>query len=349
MKILISDSNVLYRKKLSIILFKEEDVEVQGTASTLNIARKKIELLKPDIFILDGEFLIEENSSLFSSIYSKHPDLTTIITTVDLNGTKNLAEKLIGPAPHDVIQKDNKNFDRCLISSIKKINTRIQFPRKTKEEPARAKIKVPPVKTYIRKRPSLNITRSIVAIGISTGGPKALTVMMPEIPENISTPILIVQHMPPKFTKSLSDSLNTKCKIKVKEAEDGEIIKQGVAYIAPGGKHMDIEELSNGEIGIRIFDGEPVNNCKPAVDVLFYAVAEIYKEKSVGVIMTGMGSDGTKGLRNIKGYGGHVIAQDEESCVVFGMPRAPVEEGLADVISPLENIADEIVKAVGLK
>jgi two-component system chemotaxis response regulator CheB len=187
----------------------------------------------------------------------------------------------------------------------------------------------------------------IVGIGISTGGPKALSEMMPKIPANINVPILIVQHMPPMFTASLAKSLDAHCAIHVKEAEDGEIIRPNVALLAPGGKQMKVVAGVDGlNRIIRITDDPPENSCKPSVDYLFRSIAEHYVGRSAGVIMTGMGSDGTLGLRMMKRNGSIIIAQDEPSCVVFGMPKKPIDEGIVDVISPLDRLADEICNSV---
>jgi two-component system chemotaxis response regulator CheB len=195
----------------------------------------------------------------------------------------------------------------------------------------------------VRRSPS-----EIIAIGISTGGPNALAQMLPEIPAKLGVPIVIVQHMPPVFTQSLAKSLNAKCKIEVHEARDGETIQADTAYIAPGGKQMKLAAGADGKNRvIRITDDPPENSCKPSADFLFRSVAHHYVGRATGVIMTGMGSDGSKGLAQIKSNGGTIIAQDEASCVVYGMPKEPIESGIADVIAPLNLIASEIVKTVG--
>ena len=187
----------------------------------------------------------------------------------------------------------------------------------------------------------------IITIGISTGGPNALARMMPMLPGDIGVPIVIVQHMPPVFTKSLANSLNAKCALTVKEAQDGEPIQANVAYIAPGGKQMKLVASTDGSNRlIKITNDPPENSCKPSADYLFRSVADYYVGRTTAVIMTGMGSDGTKGLQILKNKGAFIIGQNEESCVVYGMPKAPAELGLTDVIAPLDRIAGEIVKTV---
>lgn len=167
------------------------------------------------------------------------------------------------------------------------------------------------------------------------------------LPGDIGVPIVIVQHMPPVFTKSLATSLDSKCSLKVKEAEDRELIQNNTVYIAPGGKQMKLVASADGRNRqIKITDDPPENSCKPSVDYLFRSVGDYYVGRTTAVIMTGMGSDGTKGLHILSQKGARIIAQNEDTCVVYGMPKAPIEQGLADVIAPLNKIAEEIVKSI---
>ena len=187
----------------------------------------------------------------------------------------------------------------------------------------------------------------IVGIGISTGGPVALAKMLPKLPDDLDVPILIVQHMPPVFTQSLAKSLRAKCSIEVKEAVDGEPVRANTALIAPGGKQMKIMAGPDGKTRVvRVTDDPPENSCKPSVDYLFRSIAHHYVGRATGVIMTGMGSDGTLGLKLMKRNGATIIAQNEATCTVYGMPKEPTESGIVDVISPLDKIADEICRTV---
>jgi two-component system chemotaxis response regulator CheB len=171
--------------------------------------------------------------------------------------------------------------------------------------------------------------------------------MIPMLPGNLKAPVLIVQHMPPLFTASLANSLNNKSALHVKEAENGDTIEPGKIYIAPGGKQMKIIAGSDGITRkIKITDDPPENSCRPSVDYLFRSIAQYYVGRATGVIMTGMGSDGSKGLVQMKNNGSFVIAQNEETCTVYGMPKEPIESGIADVVAPLEKIAEEIMKTV---
>ena len=192
-----------------------------------------------------------------------------------------------------------------------------------------------------------NFRPEVVAIGVSTGGPNALACMLPELPDNFNLPILIVQHMPSAFTRSLSESLDARSAVTVKEAEQGETIERNIAYIAPGGRQMKVGLAPDGARKVIVLtDDPPENNCKPSVDYLFRSVAEHYGGQAIGIIMTGMGSDGTAGLRVMKEAGSVVIAQDETSSVVFGMPREAIERGVVDIIAPLDRIATEMLRIV---
>jgi two-component system chemotaxis response regulator CheB len=187
----------------------------------------------------------------------------------------------------------------------------------------------------------------IVCIGISTGGPNALATMLPGLPADMNVPILIVQHMPPVFTQSLAKSLDAKCPKVVKEAADGEPVSPNTIFIAPGGKQMKLAAGADGKTRIiRITDDPPENSCKPSVDYLFRSVAHHYVGRATAVIMTGMGNDGTEGLRVMKKNAAIVIAQDQGSSTVYGMPKEAVEAGVVDLVSPLDRIAEEIRKTV---
>ena len=187
----------------------------------------------------------------------------------------------------------------------------------------------------------------IVGIGISTGGPKALSQIMPEFSADIGVPILIVQHMPAVFTQALAKSLDSKCALKVKEAVDGEPVLPNNVFIAPGGKQMKVVAGADGKSRIiRITDDPDENHCKPSIDYLFRSLARHYVGRATGVIMTGMGSDGIQGVKLMKQHGSTIIAQDEWSCVVFGMPKEAIAARIVDVIAPLDRISAEITNTV---
>lgn len=232
---------------------------------------------------------------------------------------------------------------------------KIEVKRKTGfilgQKPVINKIPTAEVKTAAPVKPTSNLTsnslnnKKLVAIGTSTGGPQALQTVITRLPGNLPCGVVVVQHMPAGFTKSLANRLDSISEIAVKEAENDEIIKAGQVYIAPGNFHMRVVPAVGGERKIALSQEPPVGNHRPAVNVMFDSVASIGKNL-VSVIMTGMGSDGCEGMKKIKANGGYSIAQDETSCVVYGMPKAVVDAGLADEIKPLTKIAEAIVEAV---
>lgn len=232
---------------------------------------------------------------------------------------------------------------------------KIEVKRKTGfilgQKPVINKIPTAEVKTAAPVKPTSNLTsnslnnKKLVAIGTSTGGPQALQTVITRLPGNLPCGVVVVQHMPAGFTKSLANRLDSISEIAVKEAENDEIIKAGQVYIAPGNFHMRVVPAAGGERKIALSQEPPVGNHRPAVNVMFDSVASIGKNL-VSVIMTGMGSDGCEGMKKIKANGGYSIAQDETSCVVYGMPKAVVDAGLADEIKPLTKIAEAIVEAV---
>lgn len=185
----------------------------------------------------------------------------------------------------------------------------------------------------------------VVGIGVSTGGPKALAALLPMLPADFPLPILIVQHMPAHFTASLAESLSRVCRLPVREARHGELVVPRTVLIAPGGRHMKVVRTDEG-VAIRLTDDPPENSCRPAVDVLFRSLCQVYGAGTIAMIMTGMGEDGFAGCRQLHATGATIIAQDEGSCTVFGMPRGPIESGIADVVAPLPELAARLCEVV---
>jgi two-component system, chemotaxis family, protein-glutamate methylesterase/glutaminase len=217
--------------------------------------------------------------------------------------------------------------------------------------PAPADVSPLPARPAIAiERPVRKLSRvsgpPLVLIGVSTGGPAALASLLPTLPSDLGAPVFIVQHMPPLFTQPLAVSLDKKTAIRVKEARDGEIALSNWAYLAPGGRQMKLTPGQRGEIVMRITDDPPENNCKPAVDYLFRSAALHFPGRSIAAILTGMGNDGTAGLRMLKRGGCFAVAQDEASCVVFGMPKEAIAAGVVDTVAPLDRIAGVIVRSL---
>ncbi len=367
-RVLVVDDTIVYRKAISDIVEEIPCAELVGVAHNGKIALEKIKQLKPDLLTLDVEMPVMNGIETLSEIGKRYPGVGAVmLSTLTAEGS-DMTLKALELGAFDFIlkpqqsahQAESKRILKALLKPI--IETYSRSARKTsslrKTEPVSAgrlrRLDRQPPLAFTTRRIRNNLPgvlktakSEIVTIGISTGGPNALNQILPQIPGDIGVPILIVQHMPPLFTQSLAVSLDKKCSLRVKEAVDREQIQPNVVYIAPGGKQMKLIASGGGNNRqIKITDDPPENSCKPAVDYLFRSIADYYVNRTTAVIMTGMGHDGTKGLELLKTRGAHIIAQDESSCVVFGMPKVPIESGLVDVIAPLNKIAEEIVKSV---
>ncbi|MBU0698522.1 MAG: chemotaxis response regulator protein-glutamate methylesterase [Proteobacteria bacterium] len=364
LKVLIVDDTVIYRKIVNDVLSELPDVQVVGSAHNGKAAITKIVALKPDLLTLDIEMPEMDGLEVLTHLQTIAPEVGAIVlSTLTTKGSEMTIKSLeLGafdfiPKPQTGNMEENKIYIKSTLAPmIKAFARRQEIKRLLKDKSIYSK-------TTLEKETlpdSQNIAEhmiaitgrqrqksEIVAIGISTGGPNALAQMMPKIPSKLGVPIVIVQHMPPVFTQSLANSLNAKCTIDVREATDGEPLKPNTALIAPGGKQMKVVAAPDGKTRIvRITDDPPEHSCRPSVDYLFRSIAHHYVGRATGVIMTGMGSDGLLGLKLMKRNGATIIAQDESTCVVYGMPKGPIEIGIVDVVAPLDKIADEIVKTI---
>ncbi|MBN2062675.1 MAG: chemotaxis response regulator protein-glutamate methylesterase [Deltaproteobacteria bacterium] len=363
LRVLVVDDTVVYRKVVGDALSDLPGVEVVGTASNGKIAMSKIDSLRPDILTLDIEMPEMSGLDVLKEMKSMAPHVEAIVISTLTHKSGELTMKALELGAFDFITKPEKG---CMEENRKEIKRAIAPMLKAfcrhKEIKDILKGNSSGSETKINRRSSTvngimermrtiagkkRVKAEIIGIGVSTGGPRALADMLPMIPSDFSVPILIVQHMPPIFTKSLAMNLDSKCAFDVKEAVDGEPVKGNTALIAPGGKQMKVAAGADGTSRIiRITDDPPENSCRPSVDYLFRSIARYYVGRSTGVIMTGMGSDGTQGLKLMKRSGSYIIAQNEETCVVYGMPKEPIEIGLVDAVVPLERIASEIYYSV---
>ncbi len=374
LRVLVVDDTIVYRKAVTNILEQLPGVEVVGVAHNGRIAMSKVKLLKPDLLTLDVEMPQMNGIEVLQELQQDHPDVGAIMLSTLTSEGSSLTLRALELGAFDFILKpkgtDAKaNFARIKTLLAPMLKAYAQHKRDVasivttdkKTFPAVAPVhslrpitrpatkKAGPV---IRKAGTLATTplrkkSAIVTIGISTGGPNALGQMLPQLPGDLGVPVLIVQHMPPIFTRSLAESLDKKCTLTVKEAEDGENILADTVYIAPGDKQMKIIAGTDGiHRKIRLTDDPPENSCRPSADYLFRSVADYYVGRTTAVIMTGMGSDGTKGLAVLKEKSAYIIGQDRQSCVVYGMPKTPADLGYLDTVLPLDKIADEIVRSV---
>ena len=360
-KVLVVDDTIVYRKAVSDVLAEIPGVEVVGVAHNGKIAVSKIRTLKPDLLTLDIEMPEMNGIEVLEWIQKNQPDVSAIMVSTLTSEGGHMTMKALELGAYDFLLKPNttniveskKQLRTMLTPLIKAFQTGRTTVGSMRGKPqARRSGPQPRPRTAAAPaasgRASVRRGKSeIVAIGISTGGPNALSRMLPMLPADLGVPVVLVQHMPPVFTKSLASSLNAKCRLTVKEAEDGEPIQANVVYIAPGGKQMKLVASTDGQNRlIKLTNDPPENSCRPAVDYLFRSVADYYVGRTTAVIMTGMGMDGTRGLEVLKQKGAVIIGQDKASCVVYGMPKVPAERGLVDVVAPLDRIASEIVKTV---
>lgn len=343
-RVLVVDDSALMRRVISDMLNENPEIEVIGTARDGYDAIRKIMELKPDVVTLDLEMPRLDGLNTLGYIMSETPLPVIMLSSYTREGAEATLKALdygafdFVPKPSGPISLDIRKVKEELIKKIKAAYradlSRLKFLLPRKEKKVKRVEKPAPTEVGV-----------VVAIGSSTGGPRALQEVIPKLPSDIRASILVVQHMPPGFTKSLAERLDSLSSINVKEAVEGDLLKEGLALIAPGDYHM-IVSRSGYEVKIRLNQDPPVWGVRPSVDVMMLSVAEIFRSKTVGVILTGMGRDGARGMKKIKEYGGITIAEDKSTCVVFGMPKAAIDEGAANIVVPVDRIAEEIVKAV---
>jgi len=337
-RVLVVDDSALMRKLIPQILATDRSIQVVGTAMDGHFGLKKVEELKPQVITLDLEMPGMGGLDMLKEIM-RHHRLPVIVVSSHSTEGASVTLKALSMGAFDFVAKPSDVFARMpeiadeLIAKIKAAaGSRGIRMTPAAGIPARAE-KAPP---DAKKRPT-----RVVAIGISTGGPQALQYMLPQLHRDFPGTILIVQHMPEGFTEMFARRLDEICAISVKEAQSGDLLLAGRALICPGSRHLKVRRLPLGDVTV-LTDDPRVNGHRPSVDVLFKSVAEEFKEKSVAVLMTGMGEDGAQGLGVVKAAGGTTIAQSEESCVVYGMPKAAIERGFALRVVGLEALANTL-------
>lgn len=340
MRVLIVDDTVLYRKILTDILGAIPGVEVVGTAANGKIALDKVKQLVPDLVTLDFEMPVMDGMETLRQLSAHHPNVKVLMVSSRSQAGATVTLSALALGAFDFVTKPAEG-------DWKASQENLDVQLKEKLAPLlRAQAMEPMVEAIpprAAKAASATQRIDIVAIGISTGGPKALAQMIPQLPGNLRVPVVIVQHMPAMFTAALAQSLDTQSALRVHEAQAGQTLQAGHVYLAPGGKQMRLVK-AGALVKIEITDDPPENFCKPAVDYLFRSVADVYGARALGVIMTGMGADGTRGLQVMKQHSSPSLAQDEATSVVYGMPQEAYKAGVVDLVLPLDKIAAEIVR-----
>lgn len=355
LKVLVVDDSSVYRKIMQEILGEVGRVHVIGVAPSGSVALSKVALLKPDLLTLDIEMPEMNGLQVLEKLRETAPEVGVIVVSTHTTEGAEFTLRALELGAFDFVAKpsqrtmeDNKKVLKSALTSIieaydraRKVRQLLRGGRGARATPGVAAERTAPASRRVRPRRA--VKSLAVAIGISTGGPAALTRIIPQFPADIGVPIFIVQHMPAVFTHAFAQKLNAISAIAVVEAIDGEPVVANKVYLAPGGKHMRVSlDRQRGTRIIRISDDPPINNCKPSADYLFGSIAQHYGGNATGVIMTGMGWDGTEGLKLMKAKGASIIAQDEATSVVYSMPKRPVEIGIVDVIAPLESLVAEI-------
>ncbi|MDZ4672896.1 MAG: chemotaxis response regulator protein-glutamate methylesterase [Gemmatimonadota bacterium] len=342
-RVLVVDDAVVVRRLVTDLLSADPDVEVVGVAANGRLALAKLDQLSPDLVTLDIEMPEMDGLETLVHLRKLRPKLPVIMfSTLTERGASATMEALARGASDYVTKPANvgsvtqaqAQIRDELIPKIKVLCGRVPTPR-TPALAARAAT-VPP-------RLALPSRADILAIGVSTGGPNALAVVLPQLPADFPLPIVIVQHMPPVFTRCLAERLSGSCRIEVREGEEGGELRPGLAWIAPGDFHMTLRRVG-AAVRLVLNQDPPENSCRPAVDPLFRSVAELYGAQTLSLVLTGMGHDGLRGAELIREARGQVLAQDESSSVVWGMPGAVVSAGLADRVLPLDGIASELMQ-----
>jgi len=335
-RVLIVDDSATARHILREILESDSRISVVGLAADAYIARDMIVELKPDVVCLDVEMPRMDGVTFLQKLMLHYPTPVVMVSSLTRNSAKITLDALEAGAvdyvekPHSHIYDGKDEIKEELIQKV--VNASL----------AKVQKKIPQSKNRANVSSLAETTHKIIAIGASTGGTEALKVVLGGLPKNAPA-VLVVQHMPQNFLESFAQRLNQLCSIDVKMARNGEFMQTGTAYIAQGGKHMVLRR-SGASYFIEIGLGQKVSGHCPSVDVLFNSVAKVAGSNAIGVILTGMGSDGAKGLMHMHEAGAKTIAQSEESCVVFGMPKEAIKLGGVDATLPLTEIAQTVIK-----
>jgi len=351
-RVLIVDDSVVIRRLLSDLLGKDQDLDVVGIAATGKIALSKIPQVNPDIVTMDIEMPEMNGLEAVTEIRKIYATLPIIMfSTLSQRAAKETLEALSRGANDYVTKPANVGSATLAMQRVRdELIPKIKALCPGLSSPA---VPLPPTGSPVTPTPqpvpatglSANQMVDIVAIGVSTGGPNALMDIFESLPTDLPVPIVIVQHMPPIFTQCLADRLTAKSGIMVKEGAPGTPLLPGKAWVAPGGYHMVVTR--NGtRVELALNQDPQENSCRPAVDILFRSVAQVFGPRTLAVMLTGMGEDGLRGCEVLKECGASILAQDEASSVVWGMPGAVVHAGLADTVLPLHRIASTIVSRV---
>jgi two-component system chemotaxis response regulator CheB len=352
-RVLVVDDSVVIRRLVTDILDADPQVEVVGIAQNGRIALDKVEQLNPDAVTMDIEMPEMNGIQAVRALRRTHPRLPIVMfSTLTERGAAATLDALAAGASDYVtkpvnvgsVAESRQSVREQLIPKLIALCGRRRVPAQGFGS-STSTVLPPVVAAPPTPRPPRTAPFALLAIGCSTGGPDALATVLPALPRDLPVPVIVVQHMPPLFTKMLAQRLNESCQLEVVEAAEGEPVRAGRVLVAPGGYHLEVRPRA-GAVVAHLSEDPPENFCRPAVDVLFRSVSAAYGERVLGLVLTGMGRDGERGARVIRGAGGEVFAQDEQTSVVWGMPGAVASAGQADRIIPLPRVAGELTAAL---
>lgn len=348
-RVLVVDDSVVIRKLLTDILSSDPEIEVVGGAASGAIALAKIQQVNPDLVTLDVEMPGMSGLETLVELRKLYPKLPIIMFSSLTERAATTTLDALARGATDYLTKPSTGSREASIDYVRsQLLPKVRILAGIKAKPASAPVApTPSVTTFVERRnPPMNTTPRILAVGASTGGPNALSAMFSEFPKDFPLPIVIVQHMPPLFTKLFADRMTASCALPFHEATHGELLRAGHAYVAPGDYHMRVHNEA-GQYRLLLDQAPPENSCRPAVDVLFASVAEHFGAATLAVILTGMGQDGLRGCELVHHRNGQVVVQDEATSVVWGMPGFVARAGLAQAVLPLSQVATEILRRVG--
>ncbi|WP_100639454.1 protein-glutamate methylesterase/protein-glutamine glutaminase [Marinobacter salexigens] len=374
--VLVVDDSGFFRKRLTQILTSSGQIRVVGVAANGQEGVELAQSLRPDVITMDYEMPIMDGISAVREIMKKHPIPVLMFSSLTYEGARVTLDALEAgavdflPKNFEEIARDGSQLQKILIDRVLDVarsRTQPPSPPSVHRSASSASAQMAPAKPSVTARPMAASRQTnqplpedsskrsprkipaqryaVVGIGTSTGGPVALQRVLAALPASFPSPIVLVQHMPASFTPAFAERLNRLCKIEVRQAEDGDILHAGLALLAPGGKQMMIENRG-GQPRVRILPGDERLNYRPSVDITFGSVARSFPGKALGVILTGMGSDGKEGCRMLKQSGSPIWSQDEQSSVIYGMPMAVAKAGLSDEILPLDKIGPRLIEGV---
>jgi two-component system chemotaxis response regulator CheB len=340
-RLLITDDSMFMRAAIRRLFEKDGRVEVVGEARDGREAVDKVLALKPDVCTMDFNMPRLDGAGAVREIMKLRPTPVVMLSAHTLKGARETFEALAAGAvdfvakPAGEVSTDLGAVGAALVQKVVAAAHAI---------PQAMTIATPPPRVSITATRPISLVGAgprVVVVAVSTGGPAALGRLLPSFPGDTSLALVIVQHLPAGFTTALAERLDAECAVRVREAQDGDRPEAGLALIAPGDRHL---EFADGG-AVRIFDGPEVNGVRPAADITMVSAAKVFGRRCIGVVMTGMGKDGAEGIKHIKAAGGPTLAQDQATCVIYGMPRAAVETGCIDHVAPLDRLGESIRRA----